>query len=69
MFKFISFLLISLFLLPNAVFAQIIPGNTDSEYRIAVSDLLEISVYEEPDLTKVVRVAADGTISYPLLGN
>jgi len=69
MFKFIGFLLISLILLPNAVFAQIIPGNTDSEYRIAVSDLLEISVYEEPDLTKVVRVAADGTISYPLLGN
>ena len=40
-----------------------------SEYRISVNDVLEISVYEEPDLKKTVRVAADGTISYPLLGN
>ncbi len=66
MFKFIIYSLISLFLLPTLIFAQ---TNTDSEYRMAVSDLFEISVYEEPDLTKVVRVAADGMISYPLLGN
>lgn len=64
--KFIACFLTFLFLVPNLIFAQ---GNTDSEYRVAVNDLLEISVYEEPDLTKVVRVGADGTIFYPLLGN
>jgi len=40
-----------------------------SEYRIAPNDLLEIKVYEEPDLTKDVRVSQDGQVSYPLLGN
>lgn len=39
------------------------------EYRIAANDLLEISVYEEPDLSKTVRVTTGGTIAYPLLGN
>lgn len=41
----------------------------DSEYRVNTNDLLEISVYQEPDLSKTLRVAADGTISYPFLGN
>lgn len=40
-----------------------------SEYRISANDTLEIKVYEEPDLTKIVIVAPDGTISYPFLGN
>lgn len=39
------------------------------EYSISVNDLLEINVYQEPDLTKTVRVAVDGNISYPLLGS
>lgn len=39
------------------------------EYIISANDVLEISVYNEPDLTKTVRVLEDGTISYPLLGN
>jgi len=38
------------------------------EYRISAHDELQINVYGEPDLTKTVRVAADGTISYPLIG-
>lgn len=41
----------------------------DTEYRMAVNDVLEIKVYEEPDLSKTTRVATDGTISFPLLGN
>lgn len=43
--------------------------NKDYEYQVGFNDLLEIKVYEEPDLTKTVRVGADGAISYPLLGN
>jgi polysaccharide export outer membrane protein len=38
------------------------------EYKIAEHDELQINVYGEPDLTKTVRVAVDGNISYPLLG-
>ncbi|MBU3759438.1 MAG: hypothetical protein FGM27_05845 [Candidatus Omnitrophica bacterium] len=38
-------------------------------YRIGVGDLLQIEVYDEPDLTKEVRVLTDGFISLPLLGS
>jgi protein involved in polysaccharide export with SLBB domain len=38
-------------------------------YHIAPGDLLSITVFGEPDLTMdKVRVAANGTVSYPLLG-
>jgi polysaccharide export outer membrane protein len=39
------------------------------DYSIGAQDILKISVYEEPDLTKTVRVTTDGMISFPLLGN
>lgn len=38
-------------------------------YRIGVGDLLQIEVYDEPDLTREVRVLTDGYISFPLLGS
>jgi len=43
-------------------------GSAPTEYVISGHDEVQINVYGEPDLTKTVRVAADGTISYPLLG-
>lgn len=42
---------------------------TGKEYIIAANDILEITVYDESDLSTTARVAQDGTISYPLLGN
>jgi polysaccharide export outer membrane protein len=39
-----------------------------AEYRIAPQDLLDISVYAEPDLTRPVRVSAEGKINFPLIG-
>ncbi len=39
-----------------------------SDYVIGNEDLLEISVFEQPDLNRTVRVSGDGTISFPLLG-
>jgi len=39
-----------------------------SDYVIGSEDLLEISVFEQPDLNRTVRVSGDGTISVPLLG-
>jgi polysaccharide export outer membrane protein len=44
---------------------------TDSEqgeYRIGSHDLLEINVFEAPDLNRSLRVSAGGEISMPLLG-
>lgn len=41
----------------------------DDEYRICINDLLEISVYEEADLNKTMRVDANGRITYPLIGS
>src|SRR5487761_311989 len=40
-----------------------------SDYRIGAEDLLEISVYDAPDLDRTVRVSADGRISLPLVGD
>lgn len=38
------------------------------EYRIGTDDLLEISVFDAPELNRTVRVAANGEFSLPLLG-
>jgi len=38
------------------------------EYRIGPEDLLEITVFEAPELNRTVRVSAGGEISLPLLG-
>jgi len=48
--------------------APSVEGVDTQSYRIGVGDLLQIEVYDEPDLTKEVRVLTDGYISFPLLG-
>jgi polysaccharide biosynthesis/export protein len=42
--------------------------NEPGEYRIGAHDLLEINVFEAPDLNRSLRVSAGGEISMPLLG-
>lgn len=37
-------------------------------YRLAITDLLEIKVFQEEDLTTSARIANDGTINFPLIG-
>jgi polysaccharide export outer membrane protein len=39
-----------------------------ASYKIGPLDMLDISVFKVPDLTKSVQVADDGTINYPLIG-
>ena len=52
--------------LPWAVVAA--EGNVaDEDYKIGKSDLLEINVWKEEDLTRTVRVRKDGKISLPLV--
>jgi polysaccharide biosynthesis/export protein len=42
------------------------PGS--SAYKIGPLDVLDVSVFKVPDLSKTVQVDEDGTITYPLIG-
>ena len=45
------------------------PGASGRVYRISPGDLVHIKVYQEDDLETKVRISADGSASFPLLGN
>lgn len=57
-----KFFLILLLLLATAGFSY------SAVYIIGTGDVIEISVYDNPDLETLVRVDADGNIVMPLLG-
>ena len=44
------------------------PTQRITDYQIGASDLLEISVFQVPDMSRTVRVNSHGLISLPLLG-
>lgn len=46
----------------------VVQSSPAEDYRIGGEDLLEISVFEAPELNRTVRVAASGEVSLPLLG-
>lgn len=50
----------------SALFSPILPAN--AEYRLAVGDVLEISVAGIPELKDRVTIQPDGSISFALLG-
>jgi polysaccharide export outer membrane protein len=39
-----------------------------ANYKISPKDVLDVRVFQEPDLDGVIRVAGDGTASFPLIG-
>lgn len=41
----------------------------DPDYVIGIEDILDISVWKNPDLSKIVAVRPDGMISLPLIGD
>lgn len=45
------------------------PATTDPEYVIGAEDVLDISVWKEPDVSRTVPVRPDGKISLPLLND
>lgn len=44
------------------------PKNTKENYKIAPSDLIEITVFREDELNRSIRVNQDGDISFPFIG-
>ena len=40
-----------------------------ANYRISPNDVLDFKVFQEPDLDAQVRIAADGTAIFPLIGS
>ncbi len=57
---------VSIFLFFFLVFA--LSGESGADYRLAVDDQLEISVWGHPDLSKSLIIDPDGRISLPLIG-
>ncbi len=43
-------------------------ASTESDYRIGVNDVIDVHVWKEPELSRVVPVRPDGKISLPLIG-
>jgi len=41
----------------------------DADYRVGPGDVLEVEVYDDPDLSGLVTVQHGGEISFPLLGD
>lgn len=59
--------------LPNEEFLTNRPSNTPtslagSEYRIGRDDLVDVSVFDVPDLASSGRISASGFLSLPLIG-
>lgn len=48
----------------QAAAAQVV----EEKYQLGPEDLVEISVWKEPDLTKQIAIRPDGKLSYPLIG-
>lgn len=42
--------------------------NKKADYKISGADLLDITIYQQQDLDRKVRVSQNGTISFPLIG-
>jgi len=60
---------IVLLLFSSIASAQQTAVSDEAGYRVFVGDILEISVWKEPELQKTVLVRPDGKISLPLLGD
>jgi polysaccharide export outer membrane protein len=48
---------------------EILTAHEYQEYKVGAADVLEISIYGQPDLSRTITVLQDGTINFPLIGN
>ena len=63
------FFLILFFSMPLVLSGQDQHELMVKEYKIGPKDLLEIKVFELPELNQVVRVSEDGSVTIPLVGS
>jgi polysaccharide biosynthesis/export protein len=53
--------------------APVVPAQSeifvDDDYRVGPGDVLEVEVYDDPDLSGLVTIQHGGEISFPLLGD
>jgi polysaccharide export outer membrane protein len=49
----------------QATAAQVV----EEKYKLGPEDVIEVSVWKEPDLTKQITISPDGKIYYPLIGD
>ncbi len=61
-YVFFRFFFALIFLSSSLIFAQ------STEYKLQATDVLKITVHEQPDLSTQTRVTADGNITFPLIG-
>jgi polysaccharide biosynthesis/export protein len=70
--RFILMSIVALFLLGMScalgLYGQAEQASEVTDYRIGTKDLLEIRVFELPELNQTVRVAEDGSVSLSLIG-
>src|SRR6266550_4726175 len=45
------------------------PANRPSDYVVGASDVLKITVFDEPTMSGTYRVDTDGSVQYPMLGH
>jgi polysaccharide export outer membrane protein len=68
----ISLMVMAILLVAYAAYGASRPQETQTlpvnDYRIGAKDLLEIAVFELPELNQTVRVSEDGSITLSLLG-
>ena len=53
----------------NQVFDNLSDVQKSSNYILQTGDLVEIKVFMEPDMDRVLRISSNGTVTYPLVGN
>ena len=53
----------------NQVFDDLSDVQKSSNYILQSGDLVEIKVFMEPDMDRVLRISSNGTVTYPLVGN
>lgn len=65
-------LLLACLLTLSALAGESAPGavpGPETDYRLFPGDLLRIDVFDHPDLSAAIRIPAQGTVSFPLIGD
>jgi polysaccharide export outer membrane protein len=62
-------LAVIIFILIALIELNVLTAAEYQEYKVGAADVIEISIYGQPDLSRTITVLQDGTINFPLIGN